>query len=832
YNIEIKSIVFPSGYYYDSEWVSVGAIKHSIPLAKPIISVDENYVLHFEEVDNAYNYTVLVNYISIYPDGVSFNSKGYDLSSYLTSAQYYTIMVKANANPQDAYYTDSVYSTIQVPKYIQLATINAATETNKNGINVELKDGRYFIDFPTQTHAANYDVKIHNTTTDREVKFNILSTPYDITDYVQASGNYKIYVRAMANTDSGYLYLSSIESSNPFVLEKDKPTLSTIKNITISEKVEGSNNLFLSWDKVDNAESYYLTISYANTAMKNFQTTLIEELTVTTNKLNLGDYISLEGNYSIRIKAVAGEEYESSGFSDYAYNHTMTIDSDFKRNKVFMNGQTYSHYVTSYAQLENLINYYYLFNDITYFETSLSSNYNLKIMLGVEIDVLMEECAEANYGFSNSSSALIEKLNAISTQAISNYSEGYYLENNQLSAPVEVAENETTYYVYNIKTGLNSDKTALVSSSNEKLFEEKQKTLANSLRRKDNYIFAIDMLEKIDVSNTEQLFMAVQYNRSPNFVGNSTVASTIYNNAKDILNTIINDDMTDYQKVVAIYDWLMTNVQYNMSFETLLQEKPNLNDYTDLTNSTLMGNVKYNYLEGVFYDSNNRLASSNGLAKAFVLMCKIEGIDAIKVNGTKNGAKHYWNKVFIDGTPNNDIDQKTWFTVDLASSYIIDSLNSTNYQIESHKYFLVTDSFIKSKLGVVEKYLPKDAVSNTTINYYSNSIYSYSKSVAITTGGSVLNKTYSGSGTLQYLTSYGTAEEYIKDIMYYLVVECDGVYNCVVEVDMALNSTSLITLENNITTSYYSEVAQNLNASFRIDATSYDSTLLIMVRPI
>ena len=245
-----------------------------------------------------------------------------------------------------------------------------------------------------------------------------------------------------------------------------------------------------------------------------------------------------------------------------------------------------------------------------------------------------------------------------------------------------------------------------------------------------------------------------------------------------------------------------------------------------------MGNVKYNYLEGVFYDSNNRLASSNGLAKAFVLMCKIEGIDAIKVNGTKNGAKHYWNKVFIDGTPNNDIDQKTWFTVDLASSYIIDSLNSTNYQIESHKYFLVTDSFIKSKLGVVEKYLPKDAVSNTTINYYSNAIYSYSKSVAITTGGSVLNKTYSGSGTLQYLTSYGTAEEYIKDIMYYLVVESDGVYNCVVEVDMALNSTSLTTLENNITTSYYSEVAQNLNASFRIDATSYDSTLLIMVRPI
>ena len=59
----------------------------------------------------------------------------------------------------------------------------------------------------------------------------------------------------------------------------------------------------------------------------------------------------------------------------------------------------------------------------------------------------------------------------------------------------------------------------------------------------------------------------------------------------------------------------------------------------------------YNALESckanVFLDLENQFAVCDGLSKAYVLLCAIEGIDCVKVNGKADGAGHAWNKVYL-----------------------------------------------------------------------------------------------------------------------------------------------------------------------------------------
>ena len=84
------------------------------------------------------------------------------------------------------------------------------------------------------------------------------------------------------------------------------------------------------------------------------------------------------------------------------------------------------------------------------------------------------------------------------------------------------------------------------------------------------------------------------------------------------------------------------------------------------------------YLEGVL---ENGIAVCNGIAKTFVLLCSIEGITAVKVNGqTSDKAPHAWNKVLIN---------EKWYIVDSTWS----NLKSTNYKESfTHEFLLITSS--------------------------------------------------------------------------------------------------------------------------------------------
>lgn len=188
-------------------------------------------------------------------------------------------------------------------------------------------------------------------------------------------------------------------------------------------------------------------------------------------------------------------------------------------------------------------------------------------------------------------------------------------------------------------------------------------------------------LPGMNVYSSNMLYKAVQWGYRPNFVGDNAVrvrVSNIYSNAKNVLKRIITDDMTDLEKVHAIYDWICFNVAYD--FE--------LRDMTDVELKDSMEYYGY-YLEGVFLDSADRRAVCDGKSKAFVLLCGMEGITAIRVSGEAgvnpaNRGGHAWNKVLLDADDNGYAE---WYFVDTTWG---DS-EMSGKEFTTHSYFLTSD---------------------------------------------------------------------------------------------------------------------------------------------
>lgn len=122
-------------------------------------------------------------------------------------------------------------------------------------------------------------------------------------------------------------------------------------------------------------------------------------------------------------------------------------------------------------------------------------------------------------------------------------------------------------------------------------------------------------------------------------------AAAVYDRACGILRTIISDDMSDYEKVAAIYAWLALNVTY------------------DHTAADAADGSRYSAytVRGALLDG---LATCDGFGSAMRLLCQIEGIECVEITGLQvNGddsSGHAWNKVRIDGV---------WYGVDATWAY-------------------------------------------------------------------------------------------------------------------------------------------------------------------
>lgn len=90
----------------------------------------------------------------------------------------------------------------------------------------------------------------------------------------------------------------------------------------------------------------------------------------------------------------------------------------------------------------------------------------------------------------------------------------------------------------------------------------------------------------------------------------------------DVINECCTPSMSDYEKAVAIHNWLVSNISYDYSYSS----------YT--TYSTL----------------NTRIAICNGYSNTYQSLCCACGISVSVVCGQRDEYKHAWNYVYIGET--------------------------------------------------------------------------------------------------------------------------------------------------------------------------------------
>ncbi len=195
-----------------------------------------------------------------------------------------------------------------------------------------------------------------------------------------------------------------------------------------------------------------------------------------------------------------------------------------------------------------------------------------------------------------------------------------------------------------------------------------------------------------NVSTSSQLVYVLERASKP-IVKSGSEAETVYNKAKEILREIVDDRMTNVEKVKAIHDYLVLNICYDGAlYNKMFEASDDLKQYRGF------------FLEGALLDNR---AVCEGISKAMCVLCNIEGIPCVCVTGYQtanpNGAGHAWNKVLIDSK---------WYVIDATSDGTI--ING-KYEILSYKYFLISESKMHT-LYTENDY--KDIICSNNYDYF------------------------------------------------------------------------------------------------------------------
>lgn len=213
------------------------------------------------------------------------------------------------------------------------------------------------------------------------------------------------------------------------------------------------------------------------------------------------------------------------------------------------------------------------------------------------------------------------------------------------------------------------------------------------------------------ITSSDMLYRAVGWGYKPTFdsSANGVKLQNLYNDARAALLENIPDGATDFEKVRIIYEWIAQKTDYDYAIVS-----------TDLTTQE---RICYNafFLEGVFSNADgdgHGQAVCDGRAKAFVLLCGMEGITALRLSGTAtvgdSSEGHAWNKVLVD-TDGDGV--KEWYACDTTWG---DRSSSGDVEKLTMQYFLVTDSYISSTHHADDGQYDPAAV--TTFNSYAVSV--------------------------------------------------------------------------------------------------------------
>lgn len=176
----------------------------------------------------------------------------------------------------------------------------------------------------------------------------------------------------------------------------------------------------------------------------------------------------------------------------------------------------------------------------------------------------------------------------------------------------------------------------------------------------------------ISINRTSNYYAMQAYLKNEPIPENDKRAQELYKVIKDILETQISEDMTVYEKELALHDYLVTHCKYS-------------EDTTQSTDSDIYR--AYGALV-------NGDAVCNGYAEALQLLFTCAGIPSKFVVGTAADIDHAWNLVEINGK---------WYHLDATWN---DPLpDQGDYAI--HSYFNVTDEIMAVNHTWEQKNYPK-----------------------------------------------------------------------------------------------------------------------------
>lgn len=224
-----------------------------------------------------------------------------------------------------------------------------------------------------------------------------------------------------------------------------------------------------------------------------------------------------------------------------------------------------------------------------------------------------------------------------------NYSKTFYniyQEFSKAQEQVQIADvypsfiNYSLYVDYKVIT-INVVPQQIATKSNSKLEASKIYEIDYQKESSDHQIpLEKSNLKEIEVETSQQLYYVVENKYKPILKKNS-IAEKIYFTAKDILNSIIDDTMNEYQKAKQIYNYICSEISYD--YITSGESTYNLNE-----------NQAY-FLEGVFLNQN---AVCDGKSKAYSLLCNMENINNVRVtaiNDKYQGHAYNYIKIFDNG---------------------------------------------------------------------------------------------------------------------------------------------------------------------------------------
>ncbi len=766
YVVEVQAIAPIGSGYLDSEiTTSRLEVTHYKVLDEPqfdnepvYLDANGNYYLSFRAVNGAYEYEILINnnlIATILADSRA--QYVINISEYLTEANSYNIVVRAKGEPN---------SEVKPSQSEYKCVINKQLSTVTNIVVTE-RDGIYTLSFTQVENARAYQVKIvkiNDSSYDEYLASIGLSNNFtvygaiNITDYVTQAGEYDIFITALASTN-GY-YTDSAMSDEYAVVNK----LSTLK-VPTGTGVDGSFELnkinkeiiVVSWMGDENADYYLVKVVNPFGDVKEFRTTNnIEEL-------NVSSFFTVEGRYQIAVKAMVNptgdnaKTFVSSRYSDItAYRYNYEQEFDFERYSISWGGKLYNYKIENINQLTAQLWNYYLFNDVERLSLIVptSADKNLR----QTITALADECSAIKmHNFAQDS----EWLNLTRVESTASDLDLFkYLVKTILNCYPDLAvldgltvslNNNIFHLTYNNLLDDNKFvQTPTEVISPEADFANQFEYLSDFERRGNSVYFPVDALVGARVSTTEQLLQVILNGNKPIFNVSGSDAEIVYENAKAVLRAINTKNMSDLEKATRIYDWLM--YAYNLNTNAQMQL---VGEHLEPVDISVYGTRQEFYLEGIFLNLNNeqnanfdgefylgnKNATAYSFAKAFTLLCNIEGIKTINAYGTIENsyiesANHVWNKIFLD-TSNDDSELKSWYAVDVTySDYNYQYRSSANKKnIASHINFLVAESTLYNRLGLNEvSYLPTDNITaENSYDYYSFNNFSLTEQQILNT---------------------------------------------------------------------------------------------------